>query len=126
MRAAETRALWRASQFAWGRTDCLMALSDHVLRLTGRDPAEPWRGAYDDEVGARAIYDAHGGVMNLVSYAMDRIGLPVGAPCDGAALICELGGQQIGGAMDGTRVIFMAEGRGVVRCRAPILRAWPL
>lgn len=57
---------WR---FAWGGVggeDCTTWCGTYALELTGRDPAEAFRGRYDSAEGAHAIVDAAGGHVQLV------------------------------------------------------------
>ena len=124
--AAETRALWRRSRFVWGETDCIMATCNHVLAVTGIDPAAPWRGTYHDEAGARAIYEAHGGPLALFRHGMALAGFSEAEPAEGFPVVCNIGGHEIAGVCMGRRIGFMAEGRGYVETRAEILGAWAI
>ncbi|WP_047995114.1 hypothetical protein [Puniceibacterium sp. IMCC21224] len=49
------RAIWRSTPFDWNGADCMASVCDYVADRWGVDPASPWRGAYSDEAGARAI-----------------------------------------------------------------------
>ncbi len=120
--AADTRALWRRSKFIWGQTDCIMAMCNHVLAVTGKDPAAPWRGTYSDEAGAVAIYQPFGGVLGLVRHGMD---FGTGTPIDGSAVVASIAGVEVAGVMMGSRIGFMTP-RGLIEMRAPILEAWIL
>lgn len=123
---AETRAIWRRSEFAWGSHDCILAACDHVRRVTGVDPAAPWRGEYDDEAGAKDIYEAHGGVLALFEYGMGIAGFERGETALGAVVVAEINGSQIVGVDMGSMVGFVHPDRGVTRVRLPIIAAWPL
>lgn len=122
----ETKALWRRSRFAWGRTDCLMSVADHVFRVTGRDPAARWRGCYDTEDAARSLLEAYGGTVGIMEAGLAGIGIRHGARAYGAPVVCDLGGEHVAGLDAGARIIFMAEGRGMIETRAPVVRAWPI
>jgi hypothetical protein len=122
--AAEMRALWQRSAFVWGETDCIMATCNHVLSVTGIDPAAPWRGTYHDEAGARAIYEAYGGPLGLFRFGMSLAGFHEGERAVGRPVVCSLFGHEIAGVDMGSRVAFMAEGRGLVEMRAEVLGAW--
>ena len=125
--AADTRALWQRSRFVWGETDCLLSMCNHVLTVTGIDPAAPWRGLkYSDEAGARAIFEPYGGVLALVRHGMALAGFRTGYAMDGAPVVADVHGQEIAGVMFGNRIGFMAEGRGLVEMRARVLEAWTL
>lgn len=120
-----TLSLWRRSSFVWGETDCMMATCNHVRDLTGIDPAAPWRGSYHDEEGAKAIYEAYGGVLGLAQFSMARAGFSAGERAPGRPVICEIAGHQIAGVDMGGKVMFMSERpRGVVCLRAQVLQAW--
>lgn len=41
--------------FEWGKSDCCLAPCDAWVELGFPDPAEPYRGRYSDEAGARAV-----------------------------------------------------------------------
>lgn len=123
---AQTRADWRRAQFAWGSHDCIMATCDHVLRVTGIDPAAPWRDSYADEAGAMAIYEAHGGVLGLFTEGMARAGFEPGSDALGAAVVARIGDTEIVGVNFGAMVGFVHPTRGVTEVRLPIVAAWPL
>lgn len=122
--AADTRALWQRSAFIWGQTDCILAVCNHVLAMTGIDPAAPWRGSYSDEAGARAIYEPYGGPLALARHAMAPF--KTCEAVDGSPVVANVMGHEIAGVMFGSRVGFMAEGRGLIEMRAQILEAWIL
>lgn len=124
MSAADTRALWQRSTFVWGETDCIMATCNHVLAVTGIDPAAPWRGTYHDEAGARGIYEAHGGALNLFRHGMGLAGFSEGDRAIGRPVVCSIAGHEIAGIDMGQRIAFMAEGRGLIEVRAEVLGAW--
>ena len=124
MQTHETRALWRRTQFVWGRTDCILATCDHVQRCTGIDPAAPWRGSYSDEAGATAIYEAHGGVLGLMVHGMALAGFAAGDAAPGRPVVCRVGGHEVAGVCFGRRIGFLAEDRGLIEMRAEILGAW--
>lgn len=120
----DTRAKWRRTPFVWGETDCIMSMCNHVRDMTGRDPAAPWRGTYNDEAGARAIYEPLGGPFALVRYGMANAGFWRGEPVDGAPVVAGFQGHEIAGIMWKGRVCFMMQGRGMLETRAEILGAW--
>lgn len=124
--ASETRALWQRSAFVWGQTDCIMAMCNHVLAVTGIDPARPWRGLYSDEAGATAIHLPYGGPLALVRHGMGLVGFKECAPADGLPVVADLMGHEVAGVMFGNRVGFMADGRGLVEMRAKVITAWAI
>jgi len=124
LRIDETRAMWRRTAFAWGETDCILAVCDHVRRCTGVDPAAPWRGTYHDEAGAMAIYEAHGGVLSLMRHGMALAGFAAGDAFPGRPVVCLVGGHEVAGVCFGRRVGFLAEDRGLIEMSAEIVEAW--
>lgn len=124
--AAATLALWRRSRFDWGHTDCIMATCDHIARVTGIDPAAPWRGSYDDEAGARTIYEAHGGPLGLFRNGMARAGFVTGSRGIGRPVVALVFGHEIAGLDLGDRIAFMAERRGAVSMKANVMEAWQI
>jgi hypothetical protein len=123
---AETRAIWRRSNFAWGTHDCILAACDHVERTTGIDPAKPWRGSYHDEAGAKAIYEQHGGVLALFNHGMSLAGFERGDSRVGAVVIAKVMGAEVVGVDFGAMVGFVHPERGLTEVRLPIIAAWPL
>lgn len=121
--ADETLAIWRRSALVWGRSDCIMATCDHVLRVTGIDPAAPWRGSYADEAGARAIYEAYGGVLALFDYGMGLVGFSQGPRQRGRPVVASIMGNQIVGIDLGKRCAFMME-RGCIEMPAKVVASW--
>ncbi len=57
--------------FGWGRHDCMLFAADWAHTLTGRDPAEGLRGAYDSQCAAAAIIERHGGHERLVAALLE-------------------------------------------------------
>lgn len=122
----DTRSIWMRKQFAWHNHDCIMATCDHVYRVTGVDPAAPWRGTYDDEEGAMAIYEPFGGVLGLFDHGMSQAGFSRGNNTLGAVVVASVLGKEVAGINMGSMTAFVAPGRGLTECRAPVLAAWPL
>lgn len=52
--------------FSWGVQDCCLFAADHVLAITGQDPAAEWRGSYANELGAGRLLQRLGGVRTLL------------------------------------------------------------
>lgn len=46
----------REMRFEWGVFDCALYVCDCIQAITGVDPAESYRGTYNDEAGAARIY----------------------------------------------------------------------
>lgn len=66
-------AEWCASDVVWGKSDCLMSLADIYRDVLHKDPAEPFRGRYTTERGARRVM-GRGGVPGTVRAAARRMG----------------------------------------------------
>jgi hypothetical protein len=120
---AQTRALWQRQPFVWGETDCIMAVCTYIASVTGIDPAAPWRGTYNDEAGAAAIFAPYGGVFGLFARGMQIAGFMPCDPYDGAPVIVSFHGHEIAGILCGKRVAFMAE-KGMIEVRTKVLCAW--
>ena len=120
------RNQWQASRFAWGKTDCIMATCNHVWAVTGIDPAAPWRGTYDTEEGAQAIYAARGGVLGLFRYGMALAGFKDAPRGVLRPVVCRVGAHEVAGVDTGKRVMFMAAGRGLVEMPAKVIGAWAI
>lgn len=117
---------WRRAKFAWGETDCILAVCNHVRDTTGIDPAMPWRGTYHDKAGAEGIYSAYGGVLALFTHGMARAGFRQATePRCGDPVVCSIGGHEIAGVYIGPHCVFLTE-RGCIELRAPVLGAWHL
>lgn len=56
--------------FQWGVHDCVLFAADCVLAVSGVDPAEPFRGKYDDAAGAARVLHDHGGVEAMAAAAL--------------------------------------------------------
>lgn len=50
----------RDMRFAWEKNDCCMFAADWIRALTGRDPAEGFRGRYRTEIGAWRVLRSEG------------------------------------------------------------------
>lgn len=102
-----------------------MATCNHVLAVTGVDPAKPWRGTYHDEAGAKAIYEAHGGPLALFRHGMALAGFPVAQRFLLRPVVCNVMGHEIAGVDMGDRIAFMAP-RGLIEMKAHVLEAWAI
>ena len=60
--------------FEVGSCDCVLWCCDWVARVSGRDPAAPWRGAYRTARAARRLVRRAGGLAPLVAGGMARAG----------------------------------------------------
>lgn len=60
----------RAVVYCVGVSDCCLFCADWVQELTGRDPAENFRGSYATEAEMAAILERYGGMQALVSHLL--------------------------------------------------------
>lgn len=122
--AAENRV------FVWGTFDCILFPADCAIAMTGRDPAEAWRGTYSDDAGARALIDRLGGIDRCPPAAgLAEISNPMMARRGDAVLVSIAGNQSLGIVdLSGERVA-VAGFKGLMRAplhRFPPLKAWKI
>jgi hypothetical protein len=60
---------WCMEPFAWGSSDCLLALSDIIQEARGYDPAADWRGRYKSALGAARVTRRFGGFAGALESA---------------------------------------------------------
>lgn len=106
---------WRSSKFEWGKSDCLMSVGIYASERSGINCTAPFYGLYDDEAGARALIERHGGEMAL----LDRTGFPrASLPGYGDILLLAFDGVKIAGICTGDGDLFSARlQRGVISVR---------
>jgi len=95
--------------FAWGTNDCVMFACDAIETLCGSNPAQAYKGTYNDQDSAHEIIRVAGGLQSLCERDFAAFGLvqradlsrmrrgdvaicihrhmPICLVCDGAALI---------------------------------------
>ena len=114
----QTLHVWRTTEFVWGQSDCILSGADHVMRVTGIDPAHHWRGQYDTEEAACAALSAVGGIIA----AIDSVGALTRSevPQRGDIVAVRIGEQHVTGLHTGEGVAFRLE-RGVKEIDAGIL-----
>lgn len=56
----------KSTKFEWGVTDCCLFTGDYILAVTGVDPAEPYRGHYSTETGAKRALLKYGTIENAI------------------------------------------------------------
>lgn len=74
MQLAEYLEQSERKRWAWGVEDCALWPANWALALTGRDPAERWRGTYSSEAEAKALIEAGGGYSELVRAGLESTG----------------------------------------------------
>ncbi|GLX85048.1 hypothetical protein tloyanaT_13000 [Thalassotalea loyana] len=84
--------------FKWGENDCCLIAADLVNALSGHDPAAPFRGSYDSEIGALKIIAKHGGSVEalLDTYLGEPKPINQAITGDIALMLNEKGQQQAG------------------------------
>ena len=58
--------------FEWGKYDCCLFAADVVREITGVDYAEPFRGKYTAEEGAKALLEEKGGLVEYIDSVLPR------------------------------------------------------
>ena len=82
---------WAATPFAWGETDCILALANWIHRVRGVDLGAPWRMAYSNAAECQQVT---GFFTDPVAF-MDKAVAPLGlerteAPVGGDIGVCSL------------------------------------
>lgn len=65
--------LWAQTHAKWGVSDCALATANIDMVVLGEDPAEPYRGRYRSERGAKRVLDK-GGLIGAWAGAAKRLG----------------------------------------------------
>ncbi|MEL7281343.1 MAG: hypothetical protein AAGK79_13370 [Pseudomonadota bacterium] len=120
------KADWRRTSFVWGHSDCILSVCDYVLRVSGRDPAAPWRGTYHDEAGAEDLCQTYGGVLGIFRHGMQKAGFDTCARAPGCPVVIDFFGREMAGIDLGKRVMLRMEGRGIVEWPAEPKEAWSI
>ncbi|SLN36475.1 hypothetical protein AQS8620_01294 [Aquimixticola soesokkakensis] len=116
--------------FEWGRSDCMTALADWILRVRGVDPLATVRLTYQSASEAERLY----GWLSRPVQSVDHYFVPCGlgmtaAPVRGDVGIVQVrgGGHAVGGICLGENWAFRSEDRGVVTVKpkfVSVLGAW--
>lgn len=120
---SETRDRWSVTRFRWGVTDCDLSVADHVLRVTGIDPAAAWRGVYRSSAEAEAFIAEAGGNLELVRQGMEGAGFRPVDPVPGAVIVAAMDSGQVAGLATPRGGMFKAL-RGVYEAPCYVLGAW--
>lgn len=111
----------RDKPFAWGVHDCALFACNSVELITGRDPAAPFRGLYNDKRSAYIALKkfAGGGLAETAEKIGINMGFPENAPNfqqRGDVALCDNGGEDALGVIDLTgRYVMIAGEHGMVR-----------
>lgn len=123
-------------RWCWGELDCFLFVADWVELCTGRDPAGPFRGAYESERQARTILRLAGGPLALATERLGAIGLsPMDAPQRGDVGLVRVGmcfGRRV--ALVPAGAVCVASDKWAVKTTGqsmtigsfPVLAAWSL
>jgi hypothetical protein len=115
----------------WNAMDCCVFAGDWVRERTGRDPFEPYRGAYKTARAAQRLIEDGGGLLNLVDAEMKRCGFAeTDTPEDGDIAVIAIGSAHPTAVANASVVIRCGTwwvGRtleGIGGFDAPVLKAW--
>lgn len=118
--------------FKWGEHDCILFSAGWVMNVSGRDPAQPWRGTYRNEAEGKALLERCGGMATCIAEALAHcgwrevvLGQEMTAPGD-IVLVERVdweGGQAAGIAVDRGRVALLTK-LGLVVGPGAIIKAW--
>lgn len=110
--------------FVWGESDCCLAACDVLVAIGLPDPAQRFRGTYDDAAGAADVLARHGGLVATVTPAFASLGWPEIRP--DAAMAGDIGIVMVPtpalAVFDGDRWCVKAQ-RGMLRARKAAV-AW--
>jgi hypothetical protein len=110
----------------FGRNDCALFGADVILALTGEDPGAPFRGAYDDAIGAASALRTLGAGTITRTFDMFLKRVPVALAKRGDLAMHD---NNIG-AVIGNEALFIGEAGnqpGLIRIgRANWSRAWAI
>ena len=62
-------------KFKWGEHDCMLSVANYLLDVTGKDPAEEYRGMYDDRLSCARLTGFHEDSVGLFRKCVEGIGL---------------------------------------------------
>lgn len=111
----------RAEPFQWGSNDCLMFAAKGIEALTGENIYAEYEG-YSDEIGAKEITEAHGGVEGIIRKHLGAGSRDVLKAKRGDVLICKMP-QIVAGLLDDSgQYVVMVSPEGLRRI--PLKMAW--
>jgi hypothetical protein len=64
-----------ATPWTWGECDCTMAVATWIMRITGADPLERYRGRYHSASEAKRTARRAGGFLPALGALLDEAGL---------------------------------------------------
>jgi len=118
-----------AEPFEWGHHDCCTFIAGWAKRVTGLDPAAPWRGAYCSEAMAEAIVRQGGGLGPVLHAALKPQGWVAVTGCaPGDISVVEAptprGKRLVASIFAGRGKFAMLTQRGLVAAQVPFLLGW--
>lgn len=116
----------RDMEFIWGKNDCVIFAADCVLRLTGFDPAERWRGSYSTEKEAVVLLRRHGGVTGFVNEGLGFRGTRETLTASrGDVVVCKTSWGVMAGIVDDSgEKIAVPQTNQKTLVRFPLSEAW--
>lgn len=107
--------------FCWGKTDCCLFVADCCISISGRDPAEKYRGQYDSELGAKKALLKFGSIESTLSSLFSEI--PVAMAQRGDVVLFDGDNGKTVGVMWAGKIWSTGE-TGVVPVNVKPLIAW--
>jgi len=108
--------------FKWGQFDCCLFAANCCKIVCGKDPAEPYRGTYDSEVGARkAILRNHRTIAKAFGDMFQEVNPKMAQRADVVLIDGDMG-ETIGVLWNGQ--VWAVGLTGLVVTTPKILRAW--
>lgn len=107
----QTLRNWRSGAFVYGESDCMLSIGHYLASIGARDITALFIGRYDDEAGAIAMMNRHGGAGGLI--ALTGATLVKGWPQRGDVIELEVGERSVGALCTGDMVAIRLD-RGVV------------
>lgn len=122
----ETRRIWSAEPFDWGKANCDFSVGAYVKLLTGKDPSEPWRAVCRDRVAAFKLMAEAQGNDKLIVEGFERIGIrpAEGDPRRGDVVVAMVRNLCIPGIFLGPMRMFRSETGIFFSRRAPIVKVF--
>lgn len=110
------------ASFVWGELDCCLFAANCAVLVCNKDPAQPYRGTYSSELGAKkALLLNHKSFAKAFGATFEEIPPSLAQRGDIVMFSGELG--ETAGVMWAGRIWAMSR-TGLVVVNSPILQAW--